>query len=548
VDELITALRGAFARREAGRLPEALAAYGAILRAQPDEPRALLGLADTLHLAGELGRAAETYRRLLLLEPALAGAWWGLGCTRTAQRDHAAAAEAYRRLLALEPAHGMALANLGRSLFELGDVDGAVHAFRAAQPLLPPEAASLPLVNLATIVPGATSATDAEVLEARRDLARTLGAAAPAPPVRGSAGPVRLGYVSAFFSARNWMKPVWALLRHHDRARFQLHLFADRPAGGGALDFAPHPGDVVHDITGLANDAVARQVRDLEIDVLVDLNGYSRPTRLPLFLLRPAPVQVAWFNMFATSGLEGAFDALVGDEHVAPTDQEGGYSEPILRVAGSYLTFDVAYPVPDVAPAPGRAGEALTFGCLAPQYKVTPEVIASWSRILVASPGSRLFLKNRLLGTGSTRAYLRAQFARHGIGPERLVLEGPDEHFRFLAAYDRIDVALDTFPYNGGTTTMEALWQGVPVLTFRGDRWAARISASLLREAGLGEWVACDRADYEARAIALATDPATPAHLEELRRGMRERLAHASVCDVEGFARRMEELYLTLLP
>ena len=144
------------------------------------------------------------------------------------------------------------------------------------------------------------------------------------------------------------------------------------------------------------------------------------------------------------------------------------------------------------------------------------------------------------------RAHVRAQFAAAGVDGARLELDGPAEHAGFLRGYDRIDVALDTFPYNGGTTTTEALWQGVPVLTFPGDRWAARISTSLLRASGLDDWVGADADEYVARAIALATDPATPARLAELRRTMRARLKASPACDVAGFARQMERLYLEL--
>ena len=205
---------------------------------------------------------------------------------------------------------------------------------------------------------------------------------------------------------------------------------------------------------------------------MIDLNGYSRPSRLPLFALRPAPVQVAWFNMFATSGLE-CFDYLLGDQHVIPHTEEGYYTEKVVRVPGSYLTFEVTYPVPDVSPPPCLIGGNLTFGCLAPQYKITTEVVKAWSRILVASPRSRLILKNVVLGKPAARDFVRELFEGFGVPADRVDLEGPAEHFTFLERYQDIDVALDTFPYNGGTTTMEALWQGVPVLTFSGDRWAA---------------------------------------------------------------------------
>jgi predicted O-linked N-acetylglucosamine transferase (SPINDLY family) len=180
---------------------------------------------------------------------------------------------------------------------------------------------------------------------------------------------------------------------------------------------------------------------------------------------------------------------------------------------------------------------------LAPQYKITTEVVKAWSRILVANSRSRLILKNVVLGKPAARDFVRELFEGFGVPADRVDLEGPAEHFTFLERYQDIDVALDTFPYNGGTTTMEALWQGVPVLTFAGDRWAARISTSLLIEAGLSKFVADDIEAYVAQAIALADDAGTPARLAALRRTIRGRLRAASVCDVHSFARNVEKEY-----
>ena len=183
--------------------------------------------------------------------------------------------------------------------------------------------------------------------------------------------------------------------------------------------------------------------------------------------------------------------------------------------------------------------------------KATPDVfktssVAAWSRILGACPDSRLLLKNAALGSADVRRFVHGLFADCGVPSARIELEGPAEHRAFLERYAAIDVALDTFPYSGGTTTMEALWQGVPVLTFPGDRWAARISASLLRNANLSEYVAPDLESYVARASALAQGGDTPTQLDELRRTMRERLRQAPVCDVRTFARNMELAYLSM--
>jgi predicted O-linked N-acetylglucosamine transferase (SPINDLY family) len=249
--------------------------------------------------------------------------------------------------------------------------------------------------------------------------------------------------------------------------------------------------------------------------------------------------------MFATAGLSG-FDYLIGDEHVIPPEEERFYTERVVRVPGSYLTFEVTYPVPDVAPPPCLRGGALTFGCLAPQYKITTEVVEAWSRILRESPDSRLILKNVVLGQPAARDFVRDLFVQFAVSPDRVELDGPSEHFTFLERYHDIDIALDTFPYNGGTTTMEALWQGVPVLTFVGERWAARISASLLWEAGLSDYVASDVEEYIARAVELAQDPGTPDRLQSLRLGMRDLLRASSACNTRAFARCMEDTYLKM--
>jgi predicted O-linked N-acetylglucosamine transferase (SPINDLY family) len=348
------------------------------------------------------------------------------------------------------------------------------------------------------------------------------------------------------------MKPVWGLLNQHDRAHFAVHLFADGklPTGPPADGAAPahgmayRPGDdhVVCDISGLDNDAAAARIAALEIDILVDLNGYSRMSRLPLFARRPAPVIVAWFNQFATTGVPW-FDYLIGDDHVIRPDEEPFYTETVLRVAGSYLTFSVDYPVPEVQPPPCLARGYLSFGSLCSQYKITAEVLAAWSEILVRAPASRLLIKNAALGVAEHREFVLDRLAANGVSRDRVELRGPGEHFEFLKAYDEIDIALDTFPYNGGTTTTEAIWQGVPVVTFDGDRWASRTSASLLREAGLGDWVVGDREGYVRLAIDWATAADAPVRLAALRSAMRDRVQRSSACDTRSFARAMEGLY-----
>jgi predicted O-linked N-acetylglucosamine transferase (SPINDLY family) len=341
------------------------------------------------------------------------------------------------------------------------------------------------------------------------------------------------------------MKPVWSLLKHLDRRCFEVHLFSDTlPAN--MPGFVPEPGDRTHWTGWLDNEHLVGFIRSCGIDVLVDLNGYSAPGRLAVFVEPPAPVTVGWFNLYATSGL-GGIQYLVGDPQVVRPAEQVHFTERVVRLPVSCLTFEVPHPTPPVLPPPCSTAGLLTFGSLASQYKITPAVLDCWSGILRRTGTTRLLLANRTLATPGNRAYVASRFAERGVDPERLILHGPADHATFLRHYDRIDIALDTFPYSGGTTTMEALWQGVPVLTVAGDRWASRTSRSLLHYAGLGDLVARDPAALQDLAVALARDPASRGRLERWRADQRRRLQASPACNGAALARHMGRLYQALL-
>jgi protein O-GlcNAc transferase len=416
-----------------------------------------------------------------------------------------------------------------------GLVDEAVATFRAA---LAVNDDSLHRAALGTVIPGAPSATHDDVLAARRAFAeRDL----PSPrfdfPPERSPGPLRVGYLSSFFGSANWMKPVWGLVNAHDRTGFAVHLLSDATeAECAAAGYRPDARDTFVPIRGLDNERATERIAAAELDLLVDLNGYSALGRLPVVAYRPARTVAGWFNHYATSGTT-AYDCLIGDSVVVHADEEAHYTERIERVSGTYLTFDVAYAVPPVEPAPARRNGHVTFGCFASQYKLTPQVVSAWAAILDGAPEAVLLVKNRTMQAECNRAALLQRFAEHGVDPARVTLEPGAPHYDYLAAYSRIDVALDPFPYNGGTTTSEALWQGVPVLCFDGDRWAARQGSSLLRAAGRDELVAHDEADYIARGIRLGRG------FDDERMTMRDRLAASSLMDTAAFAREMESIY-----
>lgn len=512
-----------------------------------NEELADLAEAHRAHQAGRFAEAMAHYRVVLARRPESAEGWYGLGSAAQSLGAQGEAADALTRAIAFGAAAAPTRLTLGRALFALGQVEAAIDQYALVEGAPDPDHRGMALANKAIALPGDPRADNAAVLRARREWARAENAAIK-PPVqaprrrRAPGEKLKVGYISSFFAAANWMKPVYGVVSRHDRTVFEVHLFADGGLPAAEAGYREHDTDVVHRIRNADTAQLADYIRRIGVDLLVDLNGYSVPGRLGLYLRQPAPAILGWFNMFATSGMPG-YGHIVGDEQVIPRREERHYSERVWRVPGSYLAFEVAYPVPDVAPPPCLANGHVTFGCLGSQYKITDGVIAAWTAILARVPDSRLYLRNGELGEESNRKAVLDRFARAGIALARIDLDGRASHFDFLASYARVDIALDTFPYNGGTTTTEALWQGVPVLSFDGDRWASRTSKSLLVAAGLGAWCLADESAYVERAIALASDAATPGKLAEMRAGMRERLSASPVCDCERLCRALEDIY-----
>ena len=521
-----------------------LARLQAAWRLHPSHPGLALRLADALQLARRHDEAVLAYAAALTLDAMSFDAWYGMAGARIALGAFAAARDAAVQALGLIPNAEGARSLLAEALFALGEVDGAAAAYRRVIARADPPVRDAALASLAILIPGSGAATH-EVVRATREawITRAGGAIRPLPPRPAPTGrKIRLAYMSAFFGARNWMKPVFGVINRHDRKNFEIHLISDGADPSAEAGYTEHPDDRLWQVKGMPNGDLARAMAKAGLDVLVDLNGYSLAGRLGVFPYRPARFQLGWFNMFATTGVPG-MDALVGDEAAILPQEEAFYSERILRVPGTYLAFQVPYATPDVTTSPWHANGFPTLGCLGSAYKLTRETLDSWAAILRAVPAARLHVGNPTLDEPSNAAELRARLAARGVAEARVTLSGRAEHFDFLHRYGGIDIALDTFPYNGGTTTTEALWQGVPVLTTAGERWAGRTSRSLLLAAGLGDWVAPDPAGFVAAGIALLNDPATPARLAEMRTGLRTRLLASPACDSSGLCAALEEFY-----
>jgi protein O-GlcNAc transferase len=512
------------------------------------ECQKLEAIGDLAASKGRIIDALRSYDSIVALGGASATVWSKIGEYLLLVGEQSQAIGAFQHSIALDATNAATHHNLARALFSLGEVDQSLESLRKATTLT---SQLDPWQGIANLIPGAPKATNADVLEARshwaKRLAKDLGITLDAKgnhriARRESERPIHVAYLSAHFGGQNYMKPVWGLINRHDRSAFRVDLLSDKKSDSSISGYKPFPTDTITDVSCLNDAQLSEFITSREIDILVDLSAYSHQRRLSFFLQKVAPITIAWFNMFATSGFPG-FDLIVGDKHVVPPEEEQFYTEQVIRLPCSYLTFQVNYEVPDVSPLPCLASDRFTFGSLVSQYKITPPVIDAWSEILRRCPESRLLLANSELKSPSNRSYLAEKFVSQGIDSDRLLLLPPAPHHAYLKYYDQIDLALDAYPYNGGTTTMESIWQGVPVLTKCGDRWAARTSQSLLLESHLSDFVARDQSSFIEQSVRWATDKSAWPELAKLRNTMREKLLASRVCDCDLLTREMETLF-----
>jgi predicted O-linked N-acetylglucosamine transferase (SPINDLY family) len=299
--------------------------------------------------------------------------------------------------------------------------------------------------------------------------------------------------------------------------------------------------DEWHDIFGRDDAEVAAMIRAHGTDILVDLAGHTGGGRPLLFARRPAPVQVTWLGYPNTTGL-AAMDYRLSDADADPEGEaEPRHTEKLVRLAHGFLCYGPSPDSPEPSEPPAARTGRVTFGCFNNLAKVAPEMLAWWAQLLAAAPGARLVMKAHGLASENARRRLRERFSALGVEDGRLELLGPEEsHARHLARYGEVDVALDTYPYHGTTTTCEALWMGVPVVTLAGRNHVSRVGLSILKRVGLPELVAGTPEEYVHKALELAGDAA---RLRELRAGLRARMRASPLLDAPGFTRELEAAY-----
>jgi predicted O-linked N-acetylglucosamine transferase (SPINDLY family) len=499
----------------------------------PDYLDGWVNLGETLAACGRLDEAQATLEAVLKRAPDRAAAHAALGDVRYKQARPAAATACYRRALMSAPGDAKAHDGLGASLAAAGRVDEALQAFRRALTLRPDDPAIDS--NLAFCTLYDPTATAAEILAAHRAWNRCHAAslAASARPPANPPDPERrlkVGYVSADFRTHPVGFFLAGVLAVHDRARFEAICYSGQKVPDAMTARLRGLADGWRDTAGSADETLAARIAADGIDILVDMSGHTGGNRLTLFARRPAPVQLTWAAYAYSTGMD-AFDGILVDPWVAPPGTERFYSEPLLRLPQVWTCYDPPEAPPPGTPPATRRGY-VTFGSFNNAAKLNDGVIARWARMLKRLPGTRLFLKAHAFSDPAVRARYRALFADHDVGGERVGFAGASPLAEQLAAVAAVDIALDSFPYTGSTTTLETLWMGVPVVTLAGDLYFRRHAVGILNHVGLADLVAERPDEYEERAIALALN--VP-RLVALRAELRGRLAASPVCDAPGF-------------
>ena len=531
------------AQQKLHRHAEAETSWRRLLELQPDSAEAHNELGTVLREQHRMPEAAACYRRALELQPALAAAENNLANTLADLGQVAQAEAAYRRALQHHPGSGEIHSNLGNLLKDQGRLREAADCYRQALVLAPDFPGAHSNLLLALNHDAALPIAEA-VTEARRFgtlLQRRAGGPLARRPERRD-GALRVGLVSGDLRSHPVGYFLESWLPHVDRRRVLLAAYPT-VAREDALTARLRP-HFAHwrCIAGLSDEAAARTIHADGIDVLVDLSGHTAYNALPVFAWKPAPVQASWLGYFATTGLP-TIDWLLADAASVPPEHHCHFTERVWTLPGTRLCFAPPEHAPAVTPPPLLRGAAPTFGCFQSLGKVGDEVLHLWSAILRRLPQAGRRLPNKARGDAAARARRAARGRRPRHAPERVRMEGLMPRAAYLAAHAEVDLLLDTFPYPGGTTTCESLWMGVPTLALEGDRMLARQGSALLQAAGLHDWVARSGEEYEEKAVAFASDPAS---LQALRAGLRGQVRRSPLFDGRLFAERLTQAFVGL--
>jgi protein O-GlcNAc transferase len=503
----------------------------------------LAALGETLRLGGKVDDAEAWYRAALKLNPHMPNAETALGAIDANAGRFDRGIEHFRRALEIDHNFHQARSYLATALNEAGLLDESQATYRQMVALCPedPSAHSALLFNM----PFWPNVTPSDILAEARTWntrhAQALAAQArPNKNDRSSERRLRIGYVSPDFETHVQSLFTIPLLENHDHGRFEIFCYSSADKPSHLTERVRGYADAFREVAALTDAALAKLIRRDQIDILVDLTMHMTGSRLLAFARRPAPVQLCWLAYPGTTGLQ-TMDYRLSDPFLDPPEANTEvYSEETIRLPDSFWCYDPLTDVPEVSALPAKRNGRITFGSLNHFRKVNDAVLRVWTMVLAAVPESRLTL---MAPAGSARARVQSIFEGAGIEPDRIEFVARCGRLDYLQRYRQIDICLDTFPSNGHTTSLDAMWMGVPTVTLVGETVVGRAGLCQAMNLALPELVATTPEQYVRLASALADDLE---RLSELRLSLRSRMQQSTLMDGPRFARNLESVYRDL--
>ncbi|MBF0269877.1 MAG: tetratricopeptide repeat protein [Alphaproteobacteria bacterium] len=531
----------AAAAAEMGETEAAVSLYRRALRIPPQRPQTLSAFGALLARIGQGAEAIALLRQALALSPNSPQLHYNLGKALAGSGNTLQAIASYQQAISLDPKFVWAFTNLGNALADLGRHEEASHAYRQAIRLAPSDAAlwsnfllsrQYAEAETAETLFGASIGFEESV---GLPLRKTWKAHANS---RDAERILRVAFISADLRRHPVGYFLEGVLAHLDPSKVAVRVYCDHRKDDDLTQRmrAHVPAWTVVD--GMDDAALAKRIREDEIDILIDLAGHTASNRLRVFAMKPAPVQVSWMGYVSTTGLK-AMDWIVSDRHQIFPDEDRFYVEKVACLPNSWLCFTPPAEAPPPSRSPAIENGFVTFGCFNNPVKLSQRTLRSWAALLADLPTARLLLRAQAFQSSERAEYFRSQMMAAGLDPSRLDVSPGLAHGDLLASYAQVDIALDPMAYSGGVTTLEALWMGVPVVTLPGATFASRHSTSFLDTLGLNELIASSEADYIAKAKGLAADLA---RLQELRGELRARMSASPLLDCKTFTRNLETL------
>jgi predicted O-linked N-acetylglucosamine transferase (SPINDLY family) len=530
------------ALHDTGKIDQEIDEYQKAISQRPEFHNAYNNLGNALRAKGRSSEAIDAYRRAISVKPQFPEAWNNLGNTLLGKGQLDEAISAYREALSQKSDYAMAYNNLASAYKDSGKLDEALDLLRKAAALSDdPRVTGNLLYTLHFHQDSTPKSLFDEHVKWNERFAKPVAASHPVPPKNASQDRrLRIGYVSPNFREHPVGRFMLALLANHDHTKFEIYCYTDLTVPDRLTEQFKSLVHFWKPTAGLSDAQLADLIRSDSIDILVDLTMHMNDSRLMAFARRPAPVQLTYLAYCSTTGLE-TMDYRLSDPHLdppcPPSIDESHYTEKTIRLPRTYWCYPEPETPTDIGPLPVSSAGHITFGCFNNYSKVTHQTLELWARVLNAVAQSRLIIHSH---EGSHRQVALDLFASQGIDPTCVQFQGFRRMSEYLSQYNQIDIALDPFPYGGGTTTCDAIYMGVPVVSLEGTTAVSRAGRSILTNVVLADLVAKSPDQYVEIASRLAQD--LP-RLEELRRSLRQRLKDSPLMDAVQFARDIEESY-----